>query len=224
MDVSEEHSSKASSPIVVTESGSVMDVSEEHFEKAPYPIVVSESDSVMDVSEEHSQKAPFPIVVSESGSVMDVSEEHSLKAQRSIVVTELGSVMNLSEEQRLKASTPTLVGTLSRKSRMGSPSAMAENPCAASFTETAQQTTNVMYRSSSSVTETTRSFCASVSLGSLRTPPSSTVTDTFMLATFLMGPRDPQRVLRSSINAMSILNLRARYCWYQYRKVPTCLL
>ena len=41
MDVSEEQRRKTASPIVVTESGSVMDVSEEHSRKAPSPIVVS---------------------------------------------------------------------------------------------------------------------------------------------------------------------------------------
>jgi hypothetical protein len=40
MDVSEEHSPKASSPIVVSEAGSVMDVSEEHPTKALFGTVV----------------------------------------------------------------------------------------------------------------------------------------------------------------------------------------
>ena len=57
------HLAKAASPIVVTESGSVMDVSEEHAAKAADPIVVSESGSVMDVSEEHSAKPFFGTVV-----------------------------------------------------------------------------------------------------------------------------------------------------------------
>ena len=40
MDVSEEHSRKVSSPIAVSESGSVMDVSEEHSAKAFFGTVV----------------------------------------------------------------------------------------------------------------------------------------------------------------------------------------
>jgi hypothetical protein len=50
---------------------------EEQFLKAPSPIVVTESGSVMDVREEHSRKAQSSIVVNDSGSVMDVSEEQS---------------------------------------------------------------------------------------------------------------------------------------------------
>jgi hypothetical protein len=42
MDVSEEHSLKANSSIVVNDSGVVMDVSEEHLRKAQLSIVVSE--------------------------------------------------------------------------------------------------------------------------------------------------------------------------------------
>jgi hypothetical protein len=40
MDVSEEHSSKASSPIVVTESGSMMDASKGQLAKASFDTVV----------------------------------------------------------------------------------------------------------------------------------------------------------------------------------------
>ena len=40
MDVSEVHSAKDASPIVVSESGSVMDVSEEHLAKASFGTVV----------------------------------------------------------------------------------------------------------------------------------------------------------------------------------------
>jgi hypothetical protein len=47
------HLAQASSPIVVSGSGSVMDVSEEHLRKVSSPIV-RESVSVMHVSEEHS--------------------------------------------------------------------------------------------------------------------------------------------------------------------------
>jgi quinolinate synthase len=45
---------KASSTIVVTESGIVMAVREEHPKKAPQPIVVTPPGMVMDVREEHS--------------------------------------------------------------------------------------------------------------------------------------------------------------------------
>jgi hypothetical protein len=71
IDVSEEHCKKASSSIVVSESGSVIDVSEEHCRKASPSIVVSESGSVMNVSEEHFQKVLHPILFAPAGTTMD---------------------------------------------------------------------------------------------------------------------------------------------------------
>jgi hypothetical protein len=62
---------------------------------------------------------------------MDVSEEHSSKASCPIAVSEFGSVMDVSEEHPLKALAATLVGTLSRKSRMESRCAMEQNSFAA---------------------------------------------------------------------------------------------
>jgi hypothetical protein len=64
--------------------------------------------------------------------MMDVIEEHSRKAQYPIAVNESGSVMDVSEEHPLKAPSATLVGTLSRNSRMDSRCAMEQNFFAAS--------------------------------------------------------------------------------------------
>ena len=97
----------------------------------------------MDVSEEHCEKARAPIIVSESGSVMDASEEQFRNAPSPIVVSESGSVIEISDRQPLKASSAIMVGTLSKKTLIGSRCAIAENLSAPRCPEAEQQSKNV---------------------------------------------------------------------------------
>ena len=60
IDVKPEHSSKANSPILVTEFGMVIDVKPEQPEKAPSPILVTEFGIVIDVKPVHS---PYLLLV-----------------------------------------------------------------------------------------------------------------------------------------------------------------
>jgi len=56
--------------------------------KASFPIIVTESGIVIDLSNSHSLKVLSPILVTESGIVMDSSELHHSNVDSSISVTE----------------------------------------------------------------------------------------------------------------------------------------
>lgn len=112
MDVREVQSSKALSPIVVTELGIVREAREEQYWKAFSPMDVTEVPIVTEVREVQSSKAIYSMVVTELGMVIEVREEHNWKACLPMDVTELGMVMEVREEQSKKAAFPIVVISL----------------------------------------------------------------------------------------------------------------
>jgi hypothetical protein len=75
--------------------------------------------------------------------MMDVSEEQFRNASFPIVVNVSGSVIEIIDEQPLKASSAIMVGTLSKKTLIGSRCAIAENLYAPRCPEAEQQSKNV---------------------------------------------------------------------------------
>ena len=66
--------------MLVTELGMVIEVREEHSRNALSPMLVTELGMVMEVREEQSQNAATPMLVTELGRVMEVREEQPLNA------------------------------------------------------------------------------------------------------------------------------------------------
>ena len=85
--VNDEHSSKASSPIEVTEEGIVICLNDEHPIKAHFLIAVTEEGFVICVNDEHPGKAYSPIEVIEEGIVICINLVQFLKHSSSISIS-----------------------------------------------------------------------------------------------------------------------------------------
>ena len=94
MEVREEQSSKAVSPILVTPFPITMEVRESQPPKAASPILVTPLPITMDLRATQDKKASFSILVTLSGIVMEVRESHWLKTLP-ILVTPSGIMVFL---------------------------------------------------------------------------------------------------------------------------------
>ena len=76
--------------MLVTLLGIVIEVREEQSAKAPSPMLVTPLGIVIEVREEQAAKAPTPIFVTLLPMLTEVKEEHSEKAKSPMLVTLLG--------------------------------------------------------------------------------------------------------------------------------------